>query len=535
MSVIRLDLVSFHFDGCASLFHDQNLHIDTSWKTGLIGRNGRGKTTLLRLISGTLKPAGGSVSVPVNTYLFPYKPADPGGDTLRVVRESIAPFAEWEAQMNRTLEIGTEESMHTYAETHEQFDSMGGYLVDGLIEREFARLHMEASLLSRPFCTLSGGEQTRALIAALFLRRDAFPLIDEPTNHLDMDGRDILGRYLSQKDGFILVSHDRYFLDLCVDHVVSIGTSGISVVQGDYSSWRYNRQLKLDYESAVNDKLKREIGQIRRAFEKRRSWADRKEKEKLGAADKGYIGHKSAKLMKRALSLRRRVEERIEEKRGLLKDRETEYRLHLEVATGSPAIPLQIDNLSISIENRSLFDALSLIVHREDRVAIVGPNGCGKTSLLNAIMASCTQYSDSLLPDGLEITGGSIHIPGYLTVVRSFQIPRWTSGLLEMHLEEEGLDMTQFRTIMGELGFSKETFTHPLETFSEGELKKVDLCLSLCTPAHLVLWDEPLNYLDITSREQLEESLLEHKPTLLFVEHDRYFVGSVATKVVELG
>ena len=533
MALISLDSVSFHYGTDDSLFHDLSLSIDTGWKTGLIGRNGRGKSTLLKLICGISQPSIGRVSTPVDTYYFPYQPPEPRRETIKVIRESVAPFEDWETQMERLLADGSEESLHAYADIQERYQSMGGYLIDGLIEREFSRLDLSAPLLKRPFESLSGGEQTRSLIAALFLRQDAFALIDEPTNHLDIRGRDILGQYLAQKQGFILVSHDRYFLDLCVDHIVSIGKSGVTVSNGDYSSWRYNWQLQQDFEQATNAKLAKEISQIQRAYQKRRVWADRKEREKIGAADKGHIGHMSAKLMKRAISLRRRVEERVAQKRQLFKDRETEYRLHLEVRNGTPEVPLVTKNLAISLGDTTLVENLSIDVHRGDRVAILGSNGCGKTSLLNAIEAAHAP-NPKPVAGPISVTSGTIYIPAYLTVARSHQIPSWKTGQLSSLLEAVDIDVTRFRTIMGELGITGAIFERPLETYSEGELKKVDLCRTLCEPAHVVLWDEPLNYLDVQTREQLEESLLLHKPTLVYVEHDRYFVESVATEIIEL-
>ncbi|MFQ6090024.1 MAG: ATP-binding cassette domain-containing protein, partial [Candidatus Bipolaricaulia bacterium] len=381
---------------------------------------------------------------------------------------------------------------------------------------------MDPGLLQRDFASLSGGEQTRALISSLFLKEGAFALIDEPTNHLDLEGRALLGEYLAAKEGFILVSHDRYFLDLCVDHILSIDNGNIRINQGNYSQWKENREREEQFQRRQDEKLKREINELERAARKRRAWADRKEKEKIGGGDKGFIGHRTAKLMKQALSIERRIEQRIEEKQELLKNVEQERRLKIYTGAKPPQTVLFVDDVTIKIENQPIVEDLSLTLHRGERIALLGPNGSGKTTLLRAICGE------------IEVAKGSIYVPQYLTVARAYQDPLWQEGYLRDKIREGGIDETQFRTIMALLGVTGEIFERPLQTFSEGERKKVDLCRSFLAKAHLFLWDEPLNYLDVATREQIEKLILEGEPTMLFVEHDRYFIERVATGVVRL-
>jgi lincosamide and streptogramin A transport system ATP-binding/permease protein len=162
-------------------------------------------------------------------------------------------------------------------------------------------------------------------------------------------------------------------------------------------------------------------------------------------------------------------------------------------------------------------------LHRGDRIALIGPNGSGKTTLLRAISGEVT------------LTAGLIHLPRYLTAARAYQQPLWDGGLLRNHLRHLTMDETRFRNIMAAFGVTGEIFDRPLETFSQGELKKVDLCRSFLDPTHLLLWDEPMNYIDLMSREQIEAVVLKYEPTMLFVEHDRWFIDRIATGVVELG
>ena len=169
------------------------------WRAAVVGRNGKGKTTLLRLIRGQLVPSRGTISVPLETSYFPYSPSDPELSTGAVIKSCIAPFERWERKMRELLRAADERSIAEYGEILEGYERLGGYEIDSDIEREIVEVGMRGSVLERRFGTLSGGEQTRALIIALFLRKGVFPLIDEPTNHLDMQGRQLLGGIFTPK------------------------------------------------------------------------------------------------------------------------------------------------------------------------------------------------------------------------------------------------------------------------------------------------------------------------------------------------
>jgi len=208
MATLTLESVNFHYASpYAPVFEDLSLTIDTHWKTGLVGRNGRGKTTLMQLIHQNLKPVQGQINIPLKTCYFPYTPPHENQQTLAVIKNSIAPFTLWERQMQKLLNSGDEASLNTYGDLAERYETMHGYQIDDLIEKEFAHLGMDSALLRRDFRTLSGGERTRGLIVSLFLRQHHFPLIDEPTNHLDMAGRTLLGEYLARKKTLFVCDH----------------------------------------------------------------------------------------------------------------------------------------------------------------------------------------------------------------------------------------------------------------------------------------------------------------------------------------
>ncbi len=523
MSLISFNSVSFYYtDSEDQVFEDLSLNIDTSWRLGLTGKNGRGKTTFLKLIGKEIHPVKGEIHSGISTFYFPYVPKEPHSGTLKVIKESIAPYSFWESRMKELLAAGDEWSISEYGSILEQYESADGYEIDPLIEKEFAGLKMNTGLLQRSFDTLSGGEQTKALIIALFLKKGSLPLIDEPTDHLDMKGRMILGEYLSAKNGFIIASHDRHFLDLCTDHIMSINKSDVRINKGNYSQWKSNMDIEEEFELRKNENLRREVNSLENAAKNRRKWADEKEKEKIGAYDKGFIGRKSAKQMKRALQIEKRINEKLEQKKSLLKNAEDERRLKISRARTSTDKLISLNNVTLRIQGRTIIKNFSIDVYKGERIAIIGDNGCGKTSLLKIIMKE-------IAPDS-----GTVHKPNHISVSYSRQNPLWEKGLLRDLLQMENIDETRFRNIMGVMGAWGELFDRPIETFSKGQIKKIELCRSFLNPVDLFIWDEPLNNLDIYSREQLEAVILKYEPTMIFTEHDQTFVANIATSVVSL-
>ena len=298
MSMIDVSNLTFGYEGSPELIFDHvGFQIDSGWKLGFTGRNGRGKTTFLRLLQGEY-PYSGTISASVEFEYFPYEVANLSRTGLEVVRE-IAPEAEdWE------------------------------------IQRELGLLDLAERSLELPFSSLSNGERTKVLLAAMFLKENAFLLIDEPTNHLDLEGRRKLGSYLARKRGFLLVSHDRAFLDQCVDHILAINRTNIEIQRGNFSSWWENRRRQDAFELARQEKLQKDIGRLTESARRASGWSDRTEKSKFGvdktgakAADRGFVGHKAAKLMQRSKSIQRRREEAVEEKKQLLQNLERQEAL----------------------------------------------------------------------------------------------------------------------------------------------------------------------------------------------------------------
>ncbi len=507
------------------VFDNLNLLIDTQWRSALVGRNGRGKSTLLKLLHRDLEPTSGSVEIPVSTRLFPNTSPNPTACVFAVVKDATGPYRQWEREMERLLDDKNEMSVARYCELEQRYAQANGYKIDGRIECELEAMGL-TGYDDRPFANLSGGEQTKALLAALFVQDDGFALIDEPTSHLDMAGRSQVASYLATKRGFLLVSHDRSFLDEATDHVVSLNKADVRVQRGSYSVWRDNFLAEQHLEAERNETLRKQIRKLSKAAGQRRDGAQARETDKGAHTDKGYIGHRAAKQMQRALNIERRRGRDMEERRGLLKNQEKIRDLKVEPKTNqnkdTKKILFVADNLSVQLGKRSLLRGFALQLSKGERIAVLGPNGCGKTTLLNLICGDQVKFA------------GNLNRAPAITISRAHQQPRWAVGSLQDRLYEARYDVTRFRQIMAVMGISGDQLDHPLETFSQGELKKVDLTRTFMEPVDLLVWDEPLNYIDIETREQIIDVVLRDKPTLLFVEHDKHFVERVATRVVEL-
>ena len=491
MSLIQFSDVSFTYDGSYDpVFEHLNLQLDTNWKLGLIGRNGRGKTTMLRLLMGQLEPSG-RISCPVPCAYFPYPVRDPSRDALSIVEEVTQDFQLWQ------------------------------------LERELGRLAVDPSVLDRPFDTLSNGERTKLLLAALFLNEEQYLLIDEPTNHLDLPARHLVGDYLRGKKGFLLVSHDRAFLDRSIDHVLSLGRSSVELQNGNYSSWQLNRDRQDAFELAQNQRLKKEIRRLDDAVRRTANWSDKVEKSKgtesnSAVKDRGYIGHQAAKMMKRSKAIENRRQAALDETASLLKDIEQADALKLFPQTYRANILAEARDLAIQYGAEPVCEDIRFAVTRGSRIALTGRNGSGKSSILKLLAGQDIPHHGTLrLGSGLIVS----------------YVPQDASGLqgeLKDFIRSQGIDESLCMTILRKLGFQRVQFEKRMDDYSAGQKKKVLLAASLCQKAHLYLWDEPLNYVDLLSRQQLEELILNFEPTMVFVEHDEVFCQTVATEQVAL-
>jgi lincosamide and streptogramin A transport system ATP-binding/permease protein len=494
MSIISINNLTYAYDGSFdNIFENLSLTLDSDWKLGLVGRNGRGKTTLMKILSGELD-GGNAVFAPGLTFsYFPPKIDHESALTLDIIKNLAPTAADWE------------------------------------ILREIGLLDISEDVLYRTFSKLSGGERSKILIASLFSGGgEHFLLIDEPTDHLDEKGRATVSRYLSKKKGFILVSHDRAFLDACIDHVMYILPTGIEITKGNFSVWEENKANRDAAELAENERLKKDIKRLAASAKRASDWSNKTEKGKKNQGrpdsadiDKGFVGHKSAKMMSKAKNIESRKNAALAQKVGLLKNLETAESLKLSPLHFSGEIAY-LKNAEKSYGGKTLFENLSFGIKSGERIAITGGNGTGKSTLLKLFTGETT------------LSGGEFHIGGGAVISYVSQETSHLSGNLYDFAEKSGVDRALYFAVLRKLGFERVQFDKNIDDFSAGQRKKTLIAKSLCEKAHLYIWDEPLNFIDLFSREQIETLIIEFAPTLLFVEHDRVFREAIATREITL-
>ena len=492
MSLINVSNLTFGYDGSLdNIFENVSFNIDTDWKLGLIGRNGKGKTTFLKLLLGKYDYKG-TISKNVDFEYFPFEIKNKERMSIEIVNEIAPNVEDWE------------------------------------IIKELNLLNTDAEILYRNFNLLSGGEQIKILLISLFLKGNNFLLIDEPTNHLDSETRNNLVDYLKKKKGFIVVSHDREFLDKVVDHIISINNTNIDIQKGNFSSWQENKDRQDNFELTQNEKLLKDINRLEIASKNTANWSDKIEKSKYktinseASIDRGYVGHQSAKMMKKSKVMEKRIERFIEQKSNLLNNVDRKDSLKI-IPLESKRNPLIIaDDLQIKYNNKIIFNKVSFEIRNGDRIAITGKNGIGKSSILKLVIGDEIQYIGKLkVVNGLKVS--------YVS-----QSTEDLKGTLKEFATRNKIEESIFKAMLSKMGFSNLEFDRNIEKMSEGQKKKILIAKSISESANIYIWDEPLNYIDILTRIQIEEAILKYKPTLIFVEHDEAFIKNVATKIIHL-
>ena len=481
MAQISVSNLTFCYEGSFdNIFEDVSFVIDTDWKLGFIGRNGKGKTTFLNILSGKYHYQGNISTSTVFDY-FPYQ-------ITQQQKEQCA--SEFLAE----LKPGCEEWR---------------------VICELDKLQTSAKILYRPFETLSFGEQTKVMLAVLFAGDNDFLLIDEPTNHLDHEARQIVKRYLADKMGFILVSHDRDLLDACIDHVLVLNRKSIEIQSGNFSSWWENKKRKDNFSQMENEKHLRQIGQLKRAAEQSARWAQQNENTKIGydpkkepdrdISTRTYIGAKTKKMQSRVKSYEKRMQREIEEKEGLLVDIENPVDLKLYPTKYHKDVLVSVKDYTFTYT-----DAKEAVIDHLDFELCQGESPSNGKE------------------EGLLKTGSG------LTVSYINQDTGFLKGSIREFCKERELDESLFCALLRQLDMDRVQFEKNMEDFSEGQKKKVLIASSLMTPAHLYIWDEPLNYIDVFTRMQIEELLLKYQPTMLLVDHDESFCEKIETKIIKL-
>ena len=508
MAQISVNNLTFSYEGSFdNIFENVSFSIDTDWKLGFIGRNGKGKTTFLNLLLGKYQYIG-TISASTIFDYFPYNVT---------VEQMQLPATEF-------------------------MDELKSQCESWRVIYELEQLRESAEILYRPFKTLSPGERTKILLAVLFSGENDFLLIDEPTNHLDQESRENVKEYLAAKKGFILVSHDRDLLDACIDHVLVLNRQTIEVQNGNFSILWENKQRKDQFSKAENEKHIKEIGKLKQSAVRYAQWADKSERSKIGfdpikehdrsLSTRSYIGAKTKKMQSRVKQTEKRIDREIEEKEGLLVDLENPVDLKIMPMEHhkKTLINLREYSLQYTDANKAVFSDLTFTLSQGERIAIHGENGCGKSTLLKMILQKVGTISSNLP----VIESGTCEVASGLVISYINQDTSMLKGSIREFCKERNLDESIFCAILRQLDMERVQFLKNMEDYSEGQKKKVLIAASMLIPAHLYIWDEPLNYIDVFSRMQIEKLLLDYRPTMLFVEHDVRFRERISTNTVKI-
>lgn len=497
MSNIKISNLSFKYsDSIENIFNNLNLDLDSSWKLGLVGRNGRGKTTFLNLLQGKLQGTG-AIQSKLEFNYFP-------------------------------LNVKNKEQLILYAlEEHVQFDQWE-------LERELNLMQVDTNLIWQPFNTLSGGEQTKVLLALSFINKDAFPLIDEPTNHLDEKSRIQVVRYLQKhSQGYIVVSHDRDFLNQITNHILAIEHTEIHLYQGNYASYEDTKEKRDKFNQEKNEKLRGQIKALNESRQRIKGYSLQSENNKKASAhkneihadiNKGFFGHKAAKIMKRSKNIERRMDKDIQDRKGLMTNVESVPELEMNFQPNYHSTLLETRHLDLKVKDKKLFKDLNLIIRNRGIVSLEGKNGAGKSTFLKSILNKSTDvtYQGILnLTNGLRVS----YLPQDFVEY---------SGTLAEFSQKEHLSYEKILNVFRKMGFPRSSFETRIEEMSIGQQKRVSIAKSLVEEADFYLWDEPANYLDVFNQDQLIDVLRKTKPAMLLVEHDEYFISQVASKRIEL-
>ncbi|MEG2518190.1 MAG: ABC-F family ATP-binding cassette domain-containing protein [Oscillospiraceae bacterium] len=499
------------FEQDKNILDGLSFEVNCGERVGILGQNGAGKTTLFRIMMGTVHPDLGEIVVAPGkrmgliSQIPVYPPEYTVEDVLRTAHQRIF---DLQAKMNKLAgEMSGNNSdalLCEYDRAAGEFERLDGYNVETERNRVANGLEIPEAMRAQLFSKLSGGEKTRVNLARLILEDTDILLLDEPTNHLDLRATEWLEEYLSRFRGTVLaISHDRFFLDTAVSRTIEIVDGKAEFYNGNYSFYVAEKQHRYEEQLKKYEKEQAKLNQLAVAAERLHLW--------------GFMGNDA--LHKRAFSMEKRME-RMKQTDRPKEDRAMKIKFAQREFSGDEV--LLIDGVSKSFGERTLFSDLELIVEGGERIALIGDNGTGKSTLISLIMGED-------MPDSGILRRGPSVKTAYLPQIIKFDNPN--RNLLDTMLYSEKCTPQTARNRLGSFRFSGEDVFKPVSALSGGEQSRLRLCLLMRDEINFLILDEPTNHLDIKSREWIEEAVESYEEALLFVSHDRYFIERFATRI----
>ena len=502
------------FEQDKNILDGLSFEVNTGERVGILGRNGCGKTTLFRILTGELRSDEGTVSIYKGKRLglISQIPVYPEGYTTDMVLQDAHRrlYAMQERINALTAEMASDHSpqvLEEYDRLSAEFQRCGGYDMERERNRVANGLDIPPAMRAQPFDSLSGGEKTRVNLARLILEDTDILLLDEPTNHLDLNATEWLEDYLRKFHGTVLaISHDRYFLDQVTQRSIEIHDGKAEFYNGNYSFYVVERQRRFDEQLKKYEKDQAKLEQLQKAAAQLHLWA--------------FMGND--KLHKRAFSMEKRMEKLQQTERPKTDRKLTAKFQESEFFADEVMV---VDNVSKAFGDRTLFSDLTLDIRGGERIALIGDNGTGKSTFLKLIMNEET-------PDTGFIRKGPAVRTAYLPQIVTFPVAE--RSIYDTMLYETKCTPQGARDRLAAFGFMGEDVFKPVGALSGGERSRLKLCMLMGEQVNLLILDEPTNHLDIASREWMEDALSDYTEALLFVSHDRYFIEKFATRVWEL-
>jgi len=537
MELIHADNLSFKYESqVESVFERVSFRVDSRSRIGLIGNNGCGKTTLFDLIRTTLRPTAGTLVTRPDTALG-YLPQEVAYDD-----ETTAFDLLWEARpdlrdLRRRLDDADPESL-PYASLVAQYYERGGGLFEAQISRMVAGFRLDEATLAMPLHQLSGGEKTKTALARLLLTEPDCLLLDEPTNHLEIAALEWLEDYLTGVTlPFVVISHDRRFLDNCTAEIWELANGSLTVHAGNYSDFRKRKEAAFRRQQESFEQTRKTVKRLRDAATVRRQNAQKAEgfKHERAISNRGSVqkrdagsgraGPSSTSQMRSAKSVEKRIERLIESEEAKKPFLEKERKIDLGERSFGNRIVLTVSDLSKAFDGSVVFDSLNLTVANGARLGIIGGNGSGKTTLLR------------ILAGAIDASSGEFHWApqaklGYYSQEHETLDPSRT--ILDEVLDGRVGEQALARTILGRLHIRRDKVFQSIGSLSLGERSKTALAKILFSDANVFVFDEPTNHMELQAREAFEDALDRFTGTLLLVSHDRYLLQRVVTEILDL-